>query len=105
MERGLRVVASTRSVPALQSCSYCTDCSCCITDLLPGRGCTAAWSPHSSAHGHGLPTAALNTKREAFLVPIQALHGCLLQPHLFNALAYPSTGGEAPAVGYGNSTL
>lgn len=64
MERGLRVVESTRSVPALQSCSYCTDYSCSITDILPRRGCSAVWSPHSSAHGHGLPLGAVNTKRE-----------------------------------------
>lgn len=114
MERGLRVAEATGLVPALQSCSYCTDDSWCITDLLPGRGCSAAWSPHSSAHGHGLPTSALNTKREAFLVQtlIQALHGHLLYPHLFNALGYPSSGiwqlqqwdMAVPAVGYGNSS-
>lgn len=63
MDRGLRVVEATRAVPALQSCS---DYSCCIPDLLPRRGCSAAWPPHSC--GHGLPTGALNTKREAFLV-------------------------------------
>lgn len=57
------MVGATRSVPALQSCSCCTDDSCCFTDLLLRRGCSAAWSLHSSAHGHGLPTGALNKER------------------------------------------